>query len=269
MRVVVCAIAKKEHKYINQWVKHYVDLGVDKIYLYDNDDINEKYIGCYINEKYANKIYIINVRGVKRPLFQHDCYTKFYWKYREYFDYCLFCDIDEYLVGVKNIKEWLSKMTAKQIRIKWRLFGDDNVIERDTNIPMIDFFKKPVTSSLHRNLNQKGNLESQGKFILKGGMFNIYINSCHYGCIGNSNVLVPSVLPSGKPCKSYTAINEDYSQETIYLNHYMTKTLKEFVEQKLNRNDAVYNTNLKLDYFWRINAKTPEKLEWLKKKGLL
>ena len=49
----------------------------------------------------------------------------------------------------------------------------------------------------------------------------------------------------------------------------MTKTLKEFVEQKLNRNDAVYNQALKIDYFWRINKKTTKKLAYLKNIGLI
>ena len=269
MRVVVCAIAKNEHLYINQWVKHYIGLGVDHIYIYDNDDKTSKFIGNYINEKYASKVSLINIRGLKRVKLQHDVYTSFYWKYRSTFDYCLFCDIDEFLVGTDNIKSWLSTINAKQIRIKWRLFGDDNVIERDTNIPLLDFFKKEVTSSLNKNCISKGNLEKQGKFILKGNMSGVYINSCHYGSIGDTNNIIPSVLPSGKPCHSKTCIEEDYSEEKIYLNHYMTKTLSEFVKQKLNRNDAVFNQSLKLNYFWRINKKTPKKLEWLKNKGLL
>lgn len=48
----------------------------------------------------------------------------------------------------------------------------------------------------------------------------------------------------------------------------MTKTLKEFIEQKLNRNDAVYNQALKIDYFWRINKKTQDKINYLKDMGL-
>ena len=50
----------------------------------------------------------------------------------------------------------------------------------------------------------------------------------------------------------------------------MTKSLSEFVNQKMNRTDAVFgNINIKLDYYWRINKKTPQKLEWLKERGLL
>ena len=75
-------------------------------------------------------------------------------------------------------------------------------------------------------------------------------------------------MPSGKPCKSKTAIDEDYSEETVYLNHYITKTLDEFINQKLNRNDAVFNQRLKMNYYWRVNKKTPKKLAYLKKLGL-
>ena len=150
----------------------------------------------------------------------------------------------------------------------WRLFGDDNLIERDT-YKVYGEFKQVVRETLHRNLKQKGDLEIQGKFILKGGLPNVYISSPHFASFSSRDNIIPSVLPSGREClNSGVRIREDYSNETIYLNHYMTKTLKEFVEQKLNRNDAVYNQALKIDYFWRINRKTQEKLKWLEDMGL-
>jgi len=269
MQVVLCAMAKNEHLYINEWVKHYVGLGFDKIYIYDNDDKNAEYIGSYIDRKYADIVEIKNVRGMSRVGLQHDVYTMFYWKYRNTFDYCLFCDIDEFLVGIDNIKTFLQGKSFMQMRIKWRLFGDDNVIKRDMSIPVKDFFKKEIKESLTNDLLRKNNLENQAKFIIKGGMSCVYINSCHYGSFGNlSNEPIKSILPSGKPCASKVCINEDYSGETVFLNHYMTKTLDEFIKQKLNRNDAVFNKRLKLNYFWRINKKTPKKIAYLKNLGL-
>ena len=97
--------------------------------------------------------------------------------------------------------------------------------------------------------------------------FFFFFNSCHFASVGKKPL--PSVLPSGKPCNSKIVIEEDYSKETIYLNHYMTKTLDEFIRQKLNRNDAVFNKSLKLDYFWRINKQSEEKLQYLKDLGLM
>lgn len=268
MRVVICAIAKNEHLYINDWVKWHLNLGFDHIYLYDNDDKTSPFIGCYINQKYANKISVIDVRGIQRPYFQHDIYTGFYWKYKNTFDYCLFCDIDEFLSGIDNIKDFLKDKTAKQIRVKWKLFGDDDLIERDMTKPVYEIFSHEITESLTNDLKRKNTLENQAKFFLKGKMNNVYINSCHYGSFGNTNIPMESVLPSGKPCASKTAIYEDYSQETIYINHYMTKSLSEFIKQKLNRNDCVFAKRLRMNYYWRINKKTPEKIVYLKNLGL-
>ena len=61
MNVVVCAMAKNEHKYINEWVAHYLGLGVDKIYIYDNDDLDKPSIKDFISSNFLNK-YIIRER---------------------------------------------------------------------------------------------------------------------------------------------------------------------------------------------------------------
>lgn len=270
MRIVVCAMAKNEHKYINEWVNHYLKLGFDKIYLYDNDDIDKPYIGDYITVK--SRVKIIDVRGQKKEKLQQEIYTKFYNTYKKDFEWCLFCDIDEYLVGIKSVHEWLEKpiyRNAYQIRVMWKLFGDDNLIDRDRTKTLIETLVKPVSKSLNRNLIDIGNLEIQGKAIVRGDMENVLFGSPHFASFRKRDNVIPSILPSGKLCWSKVVIKEDYTRETIYLNHYMTKTLSEFVEQKLNRNDAVYNQSIPLSYYWRINEKNDEKINWLKEKGYI
>lgn len=263
MQVVVCAMAKNEHLYINDFVNHYVKLGFDKIYLFDNDDQNSPYIGNYIKNK--EKVEIIDIRGQARECLQHDIYTMFYNTYK--FDWCLFVDIDEFLFGIGNIHMYLSQYkfrNVKQIRIKWRLFGDDNLIERDMSKPVYQVFKNVIKVTRDRSLVDKGNLENQGKAIVRGGLPNVVMRSPHFASFHKRDNVIPSVLPSGKPCWAKVVITQDYSRETIYLNHYMTKSLSEFVNQKLNRNDAVFNQKLKMDYYWRINEKTQEKIDYLK-----
>ena len=268
MQVVICAMAKNEHRYINEWVKHYVGLGFDKIYLYDNDDLDKPLIMDFIDNDLKSYVHYKNIRGQQREKLQHDIYTGFYIKYGKTFDYCLFCDIDEFLFGVDNIKDFLSVHNAEQIRIKWKLFGDDNLITRDMSKGVVDTFHHEITHTLNRNLVDKGNLEKQGKMIVKGGLDNVVIRSPHFASRETRNNILQSVLPSGRPCFSKVAIEEDYTNENVFMHHYMTKTLSEFIEQKLNRNDAVFNYGIKLDYFWRINEKTQEKLDYLKDMGL-
>lgn len=267
MQVVICAMAKNEHLYINEWVKHHINIGFDKIYLYDNDEKHSSYIGDFIDKNYLGKVEIIDIRGQVKEHLQHDIYTNFYNTHT--FDWCLFIDIDEFLVGVGNVKIFLKKFTSiNQIRIRWRLFGDDNLITRDTTKPVMSSFKRVINYSLNRNLKDRGNLEIQGKAFVRGNLDNVVIRSPHFASYGTRNNVIPSCLPSGMPCNSKVVIREYYGRETIYINHYMTKTLSEFVNQKLSRTDAVFGDTLKLDYFWRINEKTKEKIKYLKDIGI-
>lgn len=270
MRVIVCAMAKNEHLYINEWVKHYFKLGVDKIYLFDNDDTEAKYIGDYIDKEYLPRVKIIDIRGIHEDRLQHKIYSKFYQEHKKDFDWCCYFDIDEYLSGVRNIKEWLASFRlAKQVRIMWRLFGDDDLISRDTTKPLYGAFVKPINETYTRDLTDKGNLERQGKFIVRGNLDNVVIESPHFASFKRRDNVIPSILPSGRQCYSKVVIREDYSHETVYLNHYMTKSLEEYINQKLNRTDAVFgDISLKMDYYWRINKKTQEKLDYLKERGI-
>ena len=270
MKVYLCALAKNEHLYINEWVAHYVKLGFDKIYIYDNDDIGSKDIYKSIDKQYSKHLVFVDIRGKHYKNMQGKYYGEFYNFHKNDFDWCLFCDIDEFLVGIDNIKDFLSRSylnAFRQIRIKWKLFGDDNLITRDMNKGVMESFTKEITKPLSKDLKSICNLQNQGKCIVKGNLNKVCFNSVHYADNGIS--LLPSCLPSGKKCNSGVEIKEDYSKESVFLNHYMTKSLSEFVAQKVNRGDAVFeNRQIKLDYYWRINKKTEDKIKFIENLGL-
>ena len=272
MRVVLCCMAKNEEKYINDFVRWYVRIGVDTIYIFDNNDIDKPTIDNYIDKKYHENIQVMDIRGWKEEHLQQHIYSEFYNKFKDKFDWCLFFDVDEFLIRVPNIKTLLSSPIYNrfnQIRVMWRLFGDDGLITRDMSLPVYKAFNKVLHNSLMRDLKTKGNLEKQGKFIIRGHLDNVKITSPHFASYGDRNHLVESCLPNGENCFSKVVINEPYHRNVIFLNHYMTKSLSEFIDQKLNRNDAVYNYAIKLEYFWRINKVTNEKILYLKERGIL
>lgn len=269
--VVICAIAKNEHKYINDWVKWHLNIGFDKIYLFDNDNVDSPNVLDYVNQEYRDKIELIDIRGKKELHLQQHIYNDFYQKYRDTFDWCAFIDIDEFLFGVDNVNKWLSTIPNdyNQVRVKWKLFGDSELITRDMSKPVYEVFTTRVKHSLHRNLMQKGNLESQGKAIVRGHLSNVIITSPHFASWQRRDYVLNSCLPSGRDCRySKVVIHEVYDKETIWLHHYMTKSLSEFIEQKLNRNDCVYNDNIKLNYYWRINQVTLPKVKYLRESGI-
>ena len=270
MKVYLCAMAKNEHYYINEWVHYYLNIGVDKIFVFDNDDKDSPFLKDFIDKDILPKVRIINARGKHWDKMQHDLYTNFYNVEKDNFDYCIYCDIDEYLVGVKDIKAFLSSPQFRlyeQIRVKWKLFGDDNIVFRDKTQPVFGAFTKEIENALSPDLSRVVKLHNQAKTIIKGHLQSVRFDSVHFASRGNR--ILNECLPSGKTCSSGVEIHEDYSHEKVFFNHYMTKSLSEFIEQKMNRTDAVFgNRQLKLNYFWRINEKTQEKLDYLKDLGL-
>lgn len=260
MKAVICTIARLEHNYINEWCNYYIGLGFNHIYLYDNDDPTDPYIGDFIDKKLLDKITIINIQGRASATTQVEIYKEFYAQYRQDFDWCLFCDIDEFLVGIDNINDFLSQdkfKQAQQIQIKWRLFGDDGVIERDMSIPVHEFFK--IDNTLREPVNRM-----LGKMMLKNNIDpnKLFVDSCHY-CRG-----VIACYPSGRKFIIAKRYLVDYpSDETVWLNHYRTKTLKEFLETKLVRQNRIFNSprvTLK-DYFFGANEWTQEKQNFIDK----
>lgn len=67
IKVCLCTVGKLENNYIVEFVEHYFKYKVDKIFLYDNNDINgerfEKVLSNYINNNYVE---ITNYRGQKK-----------------------------------------------------------------------------------------------------------------------------------------------------------------------------------------------------------
>ena len=43
MKICICTIVKQENKYILEYIEYYKNFGVDKIYIYDNNNINGEY----------------------------------------------------------------------------------------------------------------------------------------------------------------------------------------------------------------------------------
>lgn len=271
VNTVICTIAKNENYYINNWARYHLDLGFNKIYLFDNNETTTQYVGDFLDEDIRDRVEIIDKRGIHRQALQLDCYNEFYREHGNTFDWCAFIDADEFVFGVEDVGLWLADSKYDRfdmIRLKWNLYGDDGVIERDLSKPVQHFFKYIVNNNA---------ISNQGKAIIRGSLLGINIGSCHYAFRGEDYVdgvitdktkisILNQCLPSGFVSHSRITIKEDYSREKIFLNHYMTKTLSEFAFQKYKRGDAVFeDRSIDFSYFWRINTQTKEKLDYINK----
>ena len=130
--VAICVIAKNENLYINEFVDYYKNLGISKIYLYDNNDISgENFSFILKNDIESNFVEIINARGKKK--FQVDAYNDCYRNHRNDYSWFLIIDVDEYLYIKNNVSlfNYLNDIKFKNcnnIHINHKMYGDSDLL---------------------------------------------------------------------------------------------------------------------------------------------
>lgn len=120
MKVALCCIGRLENSYIKEYVDFYLGIGVDKIFLYDNNYNGEEYFEDVINEYISNgSVEVVNFRN--QSYCQLKAYQDCYDKHSSEYDWFCFFDIDEFIAfqNVKTIKEY------RDIKVK-RGYPDGN-----------------------------------------------------------------------------------------------------------------------------------------------
>jgi len=106
--ICICSIGKNENLYVREFVDYYFNLGIDKIFIYDNNDINgEKFENVLMDFVKNNFVEIIDVRGLSS--IQIPIYNYCYRKYNKFYDWIGFLDFDEFLFieNNKTIKNYI------------------------------------------------------------------------------------------------------------------------------------------------------------------
>ena len=262
LQILICTIAKKENKYINEFVEHYLNLKITKIIIYDNNDINgEDFYN--ILQKYIRKrlIKIINIRGIKRPQKKalNDCYKN----NNKNYDWIGFYDIDEFLYinNYTNLNNFLSLSKFKKCQgllINWKYYGDNNQVYYE-NKPVQQRFIKIFPTEL---LKKKIYYYSAAKSIIRGRLSIKWGHCPHY----IKNII--NCRADGRIIKNYFSPPQ-YS--IAYINHYITKSTEEFIE-RINRGDVIlkvnnnYIENRIKNYYFFFNKITKKKLYLFYKK---
>ena len=109
MKVCICTIGKK-NLYVREYVDYYKKIGIDKIFIYDNNVKNDEKFDLVLKDYIENGIVeIVDIRGQEAPQFEamEDCRKKNFKKY----DWLLFYDMDEFIFlrNFSNIKDFLKQ----------------------------------------------------------------------------------------------------------------------------------------------------------------
>ena len=224
IKPVIVAIAKLEIYYIEEWVKYHLALGFDYIYLYDNEDL-PTYNKILI--KYANKIKIIHYPGnnFEEPV-QYKILEDFNNNYmhKNNITHVIHIDIDEFIClkvhsNIKNfIKEYIIYDCAG-IAINWVHFGSSNRIKKETSIPVTQRFtmcqKKP--DQHFKTLFSVVDINPDNPFRTVHN-----VNTINNKYIKSTNGLIIQDIYNPLP-----------DTNIIQLNHYKSKTYKEFKNTRI------------------------------------
>ena len=246
IKVCMCTIGKEENRYIREFVKFYKRLGVDKIFLYDNNDINDEHFeDVIIDYVDTNFVEIINWRGIERPHFS--AFNNCYLSYNNKYDWLIFYDIDEYihLTNYTNIKDFLNENKfnkCKKIYLNW-VFHTDNDLVYYKKGPLKKRFPEIERDALiNKNYMQKV------KSILRGNISNFLISNHSH----TSHVITDSVDACngfGKNIKlNFEYLMKNSDTKYFYIDHYYSKSTEEFVK-KLNKGSAVNGQDEKFKLF--------------------
>jgi len=263
VKVCICTLGKKENNYIREFVEYYKKLKVDKIFLYDNNELNGENFNTilydYIN---INFVEIINYRGKISPQLNifNDCYKK---NNRAY-DWLIFYDIDEFihLKNYSNIKYFLNEKKFKKCNLIYLncIRHTDNDLLYYDNRTLKDRFPK---------INWKSKMYTV-KSIIRGNLKGFKFKTTHWlnrnliGC----NFLGKIIKPSKK-----TKIEKDFNKsfyKLYYIDHYSFKSTEEYIN-KIIKGDGIYGFNKKNQYrkiklYFKYNKITKEKIYLIENK---
>jgi hypothetical protein len=266
-KVCMCAIGKKENPYAKEFVNHYINLGYNQIYIYDNNDPNdEKFEDVLKKEISYNLVNIINYRGYRgkanKP--QFDAYQDCYDKYSGICDWISFYDFDEFLVlkDHETIQEFLDQEKFSEcinVKINWLTYSDNELIHYEDK-PVQERF----TTSLPKD-NENRHIKSTVRGHLKSNYWSKLWNP--HSSLGNFT----SCIPTGEKTDANSPFHTPWNFEGAYIKHYVTKSLEEYLGKiRRGRSDLKVTINnkywkKKFKFYFERNKKTKEKLDYIKK----
>lgn len=250
MKSAICAIARHENDYLLEWLTYHLNIGFDTIFLYDNNDSEDDSVSILIyNNHLQDKVKIIDYRNKKAA--QLNAYNSCYSNFGKEVDWIAFTDIDEFVTlnpnsGFQTINAYLEEVNNFDvIFINWMFYGDNDLIHKEAKGLIARFPKAiPLDSPINQHIKSIARTGLDLKFIRNphcpDGNFRI-CDDCQKELLENG--------PFKKP-----------SYNKLYIRHYATKTIEEYIQNKILRGaaDSIHNP-YKLDLFYEYNKRTKEK----------
>jgi SAM-dependent methyltransferase len=216
-RFGIVAIVRNEAPYLLQWIAHYRVLGFEQITIYDNEsnDGSSRILAPLARAGIVNARYWPD-RGNR----QRAAYDNAIRRLRPWVEWCLFADLDEFLVLDPRLR--LDDILPADpgigaIGIPWRMFGSDGQRNRGSELVIERFTKAaPTFHRLVKSLVRLRDVKSMG----------VHIPKLSAGRVADI---------AGQPLDLETPRT---APSAARINHYFNRSWEEFVYKRL-RGDVI------------------------------
>jgi hypothetical protein len=228
MNIAICAIAKNENQYLDEWINHYLELGIDQIIIYDNNST----IPIEISNKKVKVVKWTDDKFYSQSRAYLDCCRN-----NQEFDFIGFFDIDEFYqsklsgnikLDFKMLQDKIGDFDA--LGVYWRIYGSNPAyLERHSEKEYTQWWDNSHIKSF---VNPK-------KVIDFPDPHKARINGRYINELGQD---------------IYSPLGE-HTSKYIWIKHIFTRSLSEF-QEKMERGDAnTREKNRTLNDFIQYNLK--------------
>lgn len=230
--LAVCAIAKNEGPYFQEWIEWHRSQGVEKFYIYDNGstDGTREALASYIKSGLVEYTFF---PGAKQQLAAYDdCFER----HRTEVRWLAVIDLDEFIVPVQDsgIPEFLRPLEAfSSVEINWLVYGSGGAKTRGPG-GVMERFRTHSLPAHPLNRHVKSIVDPRRVCTMTG---------CHEA----ARLSGKSADSHGKPLKKGFRDREP-QQDRIRINHYAVKSYEEFLAKRA-RGRARINTLRDYSYF--------------------
>ena len=250
MKTCVMVIVKDEQEYIQEFIEHHLNIGVDALFIFEDigsrshKHITDKYDNVYLlsilDVYYGDEKDRIRERKEKKMAVQSD-YIQHAIKYIKTlgeYDWCFSLDADEYVQADGDIHEILSRFSDWECVIMyWKNYGANGHI------------LKPQYTSIQETYTKEcgfTNIDWNNKIITKMVLNLREIDTsfpipCHFSPTRRCIRTDFSRQLSDPPC-----------YDLLYIKHYITKSFEEYM-WKLTKRGMLCKVHRKICDFFEMN----------------
>ncbi len=254
MKLFVAAIIKNEMEALLEWIAYHRVVGVSRFIIADNgsNDGSRAFLNGLERLGIATVLDFPNVEGQKPQL---PAYQRILRSCSTDIDLLAFIDADEFLVPLdpekslsSSLNEWFSDPSVSAVAINWSNFGSNGELFAEEGL---------VTERFTQRAPQKFNANKNFKSIVRPKSANYFNNPHHvelrYGryidTLGNDLVSHP---------KHGNGVSEEVVWNGVRVNHYVVKSLEEFLLGKHLRGSAATANRVKHKAYFKAHDRNDE-----------